>query len=262
MPPGVKYPTSLDDSTSLYDLVNNVTLTLTAPVNDTDTVFLVAPNTTSLSATNSGLALINNEIILYEGTTLNSLTNITRGFAGTTATSHTTSEVIFIAYFAEHHNELRKAIVALETEMGLPSAAAGPNSIFSRLLQAEIAIQGGMGSLLLNKRDALVAPTVNDDSDDGYAVGSRWIDLNSDKEYVLLDATVGAAIWKDTTIDPGAPGNHAASHVSGGGDEIRPATDTQNGLATPAQIIKLDGIEALADVTDTANVAADRKSVV
>jgi len=44
-----------------------------------------------------------------------------------------------------------------------------------------------------------VAPTVNDDSGDGYSVGSRWFDTSADKEYVCLDATVGAAVWKETT---------------------------------------------------------------
>lgn len=50
----------------------------------------------------------------------------------------------------------------------------------------------------LNKWNATTAPTVNEDSGDGYAVGSRWIDTTNDKEYVCLDATVGAAVWHQT----------------------------------------------------------------
>lgn len=46
---------------------------------------------------------------------------------------------------------------------------------------------------------ASTAPTTGDDSDDGYAVGSRWIDTTADKEYVCLDASVGAAVWTETT---------------------------------------------------------------
>lgn len=49
---------------------------------------------------------------------------------------------------------------------------------------------------------------------------------------------------------------HAVAHVTGGGDKIRNATAALDGLATAAQITKLDAIEALADVTDAANVAA------
>lgn len=47
---------------------------------------------------------------------------------------------------------------------------------------------------------ATAAPTVNDDSDDGYSVGSVWIDVTNDEAYRLLDATVGAAVWVNTTL--------------------------------------------------------------
>jgi hypothetical protein len=46
---------------------------------------------------------------------------------------------------------------------------------------------------------ATTAPTAGDDSGDGYAVGSRWVDVSADKEYVCLDASVGAAVWTETT---------------------------------------------------------------
>lgn len=46
---------------------------------------------------------------------------------------------------------------------------------------------------------ATSGPTVNNDATEGYAVGSRWIDTVSDKEYVLVDATDGAAVWIETT---------------------------------------------------------------
>ncbi|MEM4248446.1 MAG: tail fiber domain-containing protein, partial [Candidatus Nanoarchaeia archaeon] len=47
------------------------------------------------------------------------------------------------------------------------------------------------------------APTVNDDSTQGYAVGSQWLDTTAQKSYVCLDATAGAAVWKDTTSSGG-----------------------------------------------------------
>jgi hypothetical protein len=54
--------------------------------------------------------------------------------------------------------------------------------------------------------------------------------------------------------DARTPTAHAASHV--GADAIQSATAAQDGLATSTQITKLDDIEALADVTDTANVTS------
>lgn len=46
---------------------------------------------------------------------------------------------------------------------------------------------------------AVVAPGVGDDLDDGYAVGSIWIDIVADNAYMCVDATVGAAVWKQIT---------------------------------------------------------------
>lgn len=58
-----------------------------------------------------------------------------------------------------------------------------------------------------HKWDATVAPTSGDDSDDGYSIGSRWLNLSSDKEYVCFDATATAAIWKETTDSSGGGGS-------------------------------------------------------
>lgn len=49
--------------------------------------------------------------------------------------------------------------------------------------------------------------------------------------------------------------SHAAKHTDGT-DDIQNATSGQKGVATAAQITKLDAIEAAADVTDATNVAA------
>lgn len=49
------------------------------------------------------------------------------------------------------------------------------------------------------KLDATSAPTVNNDVDEGYTVGSRWVDVTNDKEYICLNNTDGAAVWTETT---------------------------------------------------------------
>lgn len=46
---------------------------------------------------------------------------------------------------------------------------------------------------------ATVTPTVGDDTGDGYAVGSLWVDLNTDTGYLCCDAALGAAVWKQIT---------------------------------------------------------------
>jgi len=71
------------------------------------------------------------------------------------------------------------------------------------------------------------------------------------------ETTAGLAVQaSDTRLsDARTPTTHAATHVNGT-DDIQNATAAQKGLATAAQITKLDGIEAGADVTDATNVSA------
>jgi len=48
---------------------------------------------------------------------------------------------------------------------------------------------------VLNNFIATVAPTANEDSDDGYAVGSVWINVTGDDIYICVDSTVASAVW-------------------------------------------------------------------
>jgi len=64
------------------------------------------------------------------------------------------------------------------------------------------------------------------------------------------DNITNAGTFNNVTVE-----GHAARHTDGS-DDIQDATAAQKGLATAAQITKLDAIEALADVTDATSVAA------
>ena len=64
---------------------------------------------------------------------------------------------------------------------------------------------------------AIAPPTVTDDSGSGYAVGSRWIDVTANKEYVCVDATSSAAVWSDTTAGAGGGESNTASNQGAGG---------------------------------------------
>ena len=48
---------------------------------------------------------------------------------------------------------------------------------------------------------ATSAPTANDDSGDGYSIGSWWVNVTSDEAYLCVDATVGSAVWTKISVD-------------------------------------------------------------
>jgi len=66
---------------------------------------------------------------------------------------------------------------------------------------AQAAAEAAAALLPLNNFTATSPPTVNDDSADGYSIGSRWVDTTGDLEaWVCADATAGAAQWLPTTL--------------------------------------------------------------
>lgn len=89
---------------------------------------------------------------------------------------------------------------------------------------------------------ATAAPDVNDDVDKGYSIGSRWIDVTADKEYVCLDNADGAAVWTETTNHAES---HAARHADGGADELA-VQDLASDAAADGQVAKADGAGAVA----------------
>jgi hypothetical protein len=44
------------------------------------------------------------------------------------------------------------------------------------------------------------APTVNDDTADGYKVGDTWLDTTNDRIYTAIDVSAGAAIWLESVV--------------------------------------------------------------
>ena len=52
-----------------------------------------------------------------------------------------------------------------------------------------------------NNYSAIVDPTVNDDITQGYKIGSKWVNNNSNEEYCCTDNATGAAVWENSTVD-------------------------------------------------------------
>lgn len=103
------------------------------------------------------------------------------------------------------------------TDVGLLTAAPAGDDLLYMVDTSDITDNAAGSSkrltlqVLANAIDALIAsaqnnfsavadPTVTDDSNAGYSVGSRWINTNTDDAFDCVDSTVGAAIWVKTTL--------------------------------------------------------------
>lgn len=84
----------------------------------------------------------------------------------------------------------------------------GTSSISSGTPDVDVNVTNGLGTIsigvdvnlwpaaLAKSNTAIIAPTVNDDSGDGYALFSLWIDTVLGDVYMAVDVTVGAAVWR------------------------------------------------------------------
>lgn len=163
------------------------------------------------------------------------------------------------------------------------TSAIGPSILDSDFAAAGIMYRNGSEDYTILKSNlaATGAPSTGDDGADGYSVGSLWIDTSNNEVYWCADAATGAAVWKQIGSGSGGGGGGVTDHgaLTGLADDDH----TQYLLASGARALagdldmganaitnvgnvdgrdvsadgsKLDGIEASADVTDAANVAA------
>lgn len=109
------FPDSIDDSLSLPVLVDNRFATLTASLSAAATV---VPVISTAGFPDEGIIVIESEQIAYLGKTINSFTDLTRGFAGTIARPHSRNMTVRMPIVASHITGIRGATLALERKVG------------------------------------------------------------------------------------------------------------------------------------------------
>ncbi len=75
-------------------------------------------------------------------------------------------------------------------------------------------IDGGGGGGGVTAVSSASDPTVNDDANDGYTIGTLWVNTTTDNSFILTDATIGAANWEQTNGGGGGGGVTAVSSAS------------------------------------------------
>jgi len=113
-------------------------------------------------------------------------------------------------------------IIENSTELTYIKMDDGSTTNVKKLYDSAGAIYAGKNSTPLTNLEniqdnyaAVTAPTTTDDSSEGYAIGSVWIDVSADKPYICVDATENAAVWIDASGGGGGSGYSGYSGYSG-----------------------------------------------
>lgn len=100
----------------------------------------------------------------------------------------------------------------------------------------------------LNKYNATVDPTLNDDANAGYMPGSNWLNVSTEEAYKCIDSTVGAAVWVTTTLTLDDLGTAAAQNVGTAIGNVLQLVNTEGGAGLPSiDGSNLTGIEIAAN---------------
>ena len=137
------YPGSLDDDISLFLAVNNARTRLTSSISISD---LTIPVVTTSGFPNQGfITILTNpdditeaEAISYVGVTETTFSGTQRGAGGTPIFAHGTGNNVDLTVMAEHHNELKDAIIELEKFVGV----SGSENFVPKDAQGNVIISG------------------------------------------------------------------------------------------------------------------------
>ena len=121
------------------------------------------------------------------------------GYTRQSAAEIQTGEIVEAAPLNAEFNQLQSAFDSTIGHTHDGTVGEGPKISLTGSITGVLPVANG-GSGGINKTDATNAPTTGDDSNDGYAIGSIWVDVTNDVLYVCVDATPTAAIWQRYTL--------------------------------------------------------------
>lgn len=121
------------------------------------------------------------------------------GYTRQSAAEIQTGEIIEAAPINAEFNQLQNAFDSSVGHTHDGTIGEGPKISLTSSVSGVLPVaNGGLGGI--NKTNATTAPTTGDDANDGYSVGSLWVDVTNDVVYICVDSTATAAIWQRYTL--------------------------------------------------------------
>ena len=120
-----KYPTALDDSSSLYspaDAFSTKPLETTAAQTILAGASTISVGSTDGFATAYGILSVDDELIVYTSKTATQFSGCVRGAFGTVAAQHAQGAAVVANMVSGFLTALQSAVVAIETELGTTAA--------------------------------------------------------------------------------------------------------------------------------------------
>lgn len=112
---------------------------------------------------------------------------------------------IGVTVAAQNHNhtgtyEPADATILKDADIGVNVQAYNANTVIDASYvhtdnNYTDAQETAVNSLVLNNFTAILPPATTDDTTEGYAVGSKWVNINTGKVYECVDASEDTAVW-------------------------------------------------------------------
>ena len=123
--------------------------------------------------------------------------------------------------------ELKYVIVESNEHIASTTAHDASDIVYSNANLSASNVEEALNALgVKNNLSATSDPTVNNDSSEGYAAFSRWVNTSTTECFLCLDSVNGAAVWVKSSLTLDELGTAALSDMGVSASQIR--TNTQN----------------------------------
>lgn len=241
---GVSPPFAISDTTGLQAALNAkaplASPTFTGTVSGITSSMVGLGNVTNTSdaakpVSTAQQAALDLKAPLASPTFTGTVSGITKAMVGLGSVDNTadTAKPVSTAQQTALNQKADLASPALTGTPTAPTAANGTNTTQVATTAFVLANAGGGGTAPLGNFTATVPPTPNDDSADGYGVGSRWLNTTTSQMWTARSVGVGAAVWvlEDLADHPG--------YVSGNWYHGNTGISVAAGTAMAADTIRL-----------------------
>jgi len=150
---------------------------------------------------------------------------------------------LFYEELDTNFQELKYVIVESNEHIASTTAHDASDIVYSNINLGASNVEEALDSLgVKNNLSATSDPTVNNDTSEGYAAFSRWVNTSNNEYFLCLDATNATAVWVKSSLTLDELGTAALSDMGVSGSQIR--TNTQN------EALFTDEIEATSIAVD------------